>query len=518
MRGTVWIPDWPVVAALLSGQVEAHVPIAVHEQRIIAVNGLAYREGVRTGMRRRQAQALVPHLVLVRHDGTRDVQYFERVVRACEEHIAYLSVLEPGLITFLARGPLRTAGSVSALADNLIGDITQRTGLEARVGFGEGLLTSVLAARQGTHVRNARPFLDAHPVAALEYIAFSSQARARVRAFINAMEDLGIRRIGDLRSLDAQALVTRFGDIGKHVITLINGGDLDQAGESYPLQELTVERALDPPLTNLDQATFLAREMAEELSSYLTQRGVIAREISIQTRSESGKQRERKWALDVASAKDITDRVRWQLSAWISDGEGPESGIERIVVVAKAIAQAGLAQGTLWGSERANREAAVRAVSRIQSLLGDKSVLVPERVGGRHPLEAHSTRLWDAASTLPEHRDAPWPGTIPSPWPNLVKAKPEKITLCDAHGHECLVSALGTFYCQEQCDNPTPFELKIEGRAERIDSLAGPWLQAVGWWNPQTQERKAWLELVCDKRGYLIYREDRQWWMAGIYE
>ena len=518
MRGAVWIPDWPVAAALLSGQAEANEPIAVFEHRIVAINGLAEREGVRVGMKRRQAQSLLPNLTLIRHDAALDVAHFERVVRACEEHIAYLSVLEPGLLTFLARGPVASAGSVSALSENLIGEIALSTGLEAHVGFGEGLLTAVLAARHDAHVRNTRPFLDGHPVTALEHVAFSTQARARVRAFVHAMEDLGIRRIGDVRALDRQALATRFGDIGRHVITLIDGGDLD-AGESYPVHELTVERTLDQPLVNLDQAAFLAREMAEELSSELTRRGVIAREIAISTRSETGQERQRRWSLDVASAKDITDRVRWQLTAWISDrDESPDSGIERLVVVAQAIAPAGVAQGTLWGADRGSKEAATRAVSRIQSLLGDRAVFVPERVGGRHPLEAHTHRLWDAANALTEHANDPWPGTLPGPWPNLVKASPEKISVVDACGHECSLSALGTFYCQQQCTDPTPVALRLGAGATQIHSLAGPWLQAVGWWNPQSHQRKAWVEVVSDKRGYLIYREKSQWWLAGVYE
>ena len=122
MRGVVWIPDWPVVAALLSGQAEANEPIAVFEHRIVAINGLAHREGVRVGMKRRQAQSVLPTLKLIRHDAALDVAHFERVVRVCEQHIAYLSVLEPGLLTFLARGPVASAGSVSALSQNLIGE------------------------------------------------------------------------------------------------------------------------------------------------------------------------------------------------------------------------------------------------------------------------------------------------------------------------------------------------------------------------------------------------------------
>lgn len=525
MRGVVWIPDWPVVTAVGSGQARPEEPIAVFEQRIIAVNGLAHRAGVRAGMKRRQAQSLLPELQLIRHDGALDAAHFERVVRVCEEHIAYLSVLEPGMATFFARGPITAAGSATALSNSLIGDIARFTGLEAHVGFGQGLLTSVLAARQDAHVRHMRPFVDAHPIHALTHVAFTSQARARISAFARAMEDLGVRRIGDLRTFDRAALATRFGDVGRHIITLLDGGDPEQVvGESYPVRELTVERSADPPLERVDQAAFLARQIAEELHAELTRRGVIAREIAISAYSAAGEVRERRWSVDIASAGDITDRVRWQLGAWLASGnEGPRAGIERIVVVTSAFAPAGLAQGTLWGGERGGGAGVARAVSRIQSLLGDQSVLVPERVGGRHPQEAHQLRLWDAAETT--HADeAPWPGTLPKPWPNVVKAKPENITVTDSSGHECHLSALGTFYCQEQCADPTPAAMHapslVRGQQDvTFTALAGPWLHAVGWWNPQTHQRKAWLEAIDEhQRGYLIYRENNRWWLAGVYE
>ena len=53
----VWVPDWPVVAAAAVAQVPGHVPVAVHDGRAVtAVSALARAEGVRRGMRRRQAQ------------------------------------------------------------------------------------------------------------------------------------------------------------------------------------------------------------------------------------------------------------------------------------------------------------------------------------------------------------------------------------------------------------------------------------------------------------------------------
>ncbi|MCM3906670.1 DNA polymerase Y family protein [Trueperella bernardiae] len=512
MRGSVWVPDWPVASVIMAGRALLEEPVAIYANRVVAVNGVAYAEGVREGMKRRQAQSVASGLHLIRQDPDLEVASFERVVRVCEEHIAYLSVLEPGLITFLARGPVGAAGSVRALSENLVGDIALHTGLEAHVGFGDGLLTSILAARTDAHVRHAPPFLDAHPVGAILHGAATARSREQMRAFVGAMENLGVLTIGDLRRLDRAALLTRF-EVAGRVLSLIDGGEPERDGASYGVQELVVEREADPPLANLDQAAFLARQMGEELAEALTLRGVIARELTICTRSSV--ERRRAWSLDAASAKDISDRVRWQLSAWMSE---EQHGISRISIAASAILPAGRAQGALWGSDRASADAAARAVSRIQSLLGEDSVVAPEHVGGRHPLEAHQMRLWEQAPSDTLRAD-PWPGRLPEPWPSFVKAAPEKIAVLDARGHDCALTALGTFSCAHGCAHPRPAALVAGGAPERLVTAAGPWLQATGWWVPTSEQRKAWMEFADLRgRGYLAYREGGQWWLAGVYE
>ncbi|MBB3024589.1 DNA polymerase IV [Trueperella pyogenes] len=519
MRGSIWIPDWPVANVIMAGHARPEEPIAIYDNHIIALNGVAYQEGVREGMKRRQAQSLIPRLRLIHHDPASDVASFEQVVRVCEEHIAYFSVLEPGLVTFLARGPVASAGSMHKLSENLVGDIALRTGFEAHVGFGDGLLTSILAARQDVQVQDATCFLDAHPVSDILRAVFSAHSRRLIQAFILALENLGVRRIGDLRQLDRHALVTRFGDTGKQVLSLIDGSEPEGEASSYDLRELVVHRDIDTPLNSLSEAAFLARAMAAELANELEKRGVIARELTIFTRTQ-GQERQRVWALDVASARDISERVRWQLTAWMAeDGGGPDSGITHISVHASAIVPAGHAQGRLWGADRSSRDAATRAISRIQSLLGDTAVVVPEHVGGRHPLEAHQMRVWGSAVPDTAQCSDPWPGALPEPWPNKVKAIPEKVSVLDARGHDCELSALGVFYCESGCTDSRPALLSWGSRQVGLTSVAGPWLQAVGWWNPHTQQRKAWIEAADDQaRAYLAYREDHQWWLAGIYE
>ena len=525
-RGVVWIPDWPVVAAQLRGEVDPAKSLAVAGQRgLVAVNGIAREHGLSVGMRKRTAQSIDPDVQLIKSDDVRDVLAFDPVIRACEEHISDVVVLEPGTLTFLARGPIRTAGSVSELAEALVGDIADVAGVEAHVGFGEGLLTALLAARYDADVPDAEPFLDGQRVEVLMEACFSAPAKSAMEAFIGSMNSLGIRLLGDLRRLDRNALVSRFGAQGQLARLLAEGKEPGGAGKLHETVTCTVSWDLDEPLQQLDQAAFIAREMAEDLLSRLTGGGKMAREFTISARTESGTMRQRTWCVDAAGVRDVSDRVRWQLSAWLREadvagedsGVGPDSGIVFLGIDAGQLYPAGLSQGTLWGGNRAHAQAARRAVTRIQSLLDDDAVVVPHRVGGRAPLDAYKIEPWDAEAPKGEP-DAPWPGSLPRPWPATVLSTPAQVRVLDSSGHECQVSALGVFYCDSHCLDPRPHRLVEKGATHVLASCVGPWLHSEGWWNPHTQQRKAWCEAVdAVGEGLLFHREGGSWWLTGRY-
>ncbi|MCR6703259.1 MAG: hypothetical protein NVV66_00675 [Cellulomonas sp.] len=153
-RTTVlWVPDWPVVAAVAALEVPAHLPAAVLAgQRVSAVNALARLEGVRRGMRRRQAQGCCPELELLPADDARDVRMFEPVAMAAETVVAGLEVVRPGLLLLPAGGASRYHGSEDALAERLVEAVAQGTGHECAVGTADGLLAAVVAARIGAWV------------------------------------------------------------------------------------------------------------------------------------------------------------------------------------------------------------------------------------------------------------------------------------------------------------------------------------------------------------------------------
>src|SRR5512132_3791263 len=105
--GVLWCPNWAVVAA----QAAFDEPVVVlHGNRVIAHSLAAGREGIVVGQRRRQAQACCPHVRLVDHDPDGDARRFDEIVTAIAALIPRIEITEPGMLSFLAKGPSRYFG------------------------------------------------------------------------------------------------------------------------------------------------------------------------------------------------------------------------------------------------------------------------------------------------------------------------------------------------------------------------------------------------------------------------
>ena len=101
-------------------QAAADEPVVVlHGNRVIAHSLAAGREGIAVGQRRRQAQACCPHVRIVAHDPDGDARRFESVVTAIAALIPRVEITEPGMLSFLAKGPSRYFGGEAAMAERM---------------------------------------------------------------------------------------------------------------------------------------------------------------------------------------------------------------------------------------------------------------------------------------------------------------------------------------------------------------------------------------------------------------
>ncbi|HLS49322.1 MAG TPA: DNA polymerase Y family protein [Actinomycetaceae bacterium] len=491
-RVAVWVPDWPVAAAVIQGLAAAHEPVAVHDGReVLVCSAAARRQGVRRGMRRRSAQGVCPELVLVAADEDRDARNFEAVAQGVEEVAAGVQVLRPGVVLLPARGAVRHAGSEERLAELIVGEVAEHSGAECQVGISEGLLAPLLAAQlqQAVPVGEAAAFLAPHRIETLELGVGVGQRRQELSELAGVLHRLGLRTLGAFAALPAGDVAARFGARGLWAHALAGGGELRVGHPRRPEPDITVQADLDPPIARVDVAAFAARGLAEKLADRLLRRGLLCARLRIEAGTENGERLTRTWRLDASpTAAELTDRVRWQLEGWLTgrSARPPSAPLLRLELTAEEVGPAGAHSEGLWGRAPKGGVQAQRAALRVQSLLGVEQVLIPVLQGGRHPRQRTRLVAWGDEPVALRSPEAPWPGRLLAPEPATVFAEPPAAELLDAQGRPVTCSERGAV-------SASPAAIRIpaatDPRAPRelvaVRAWSGPWLMAEEWWRVQ---------------------------------
>ncbi|RGC67967.1 DNA polymerase IV [Micromonospora sp. MW-13] len=531
----LWCPDWPVLAAEIVEGVPAVGPVAVlHANRVVACSERARAEGVRRGLRKREAQGRCPQLTVVDHDPGRDARAFEPVVAAVEEVAAGVEVVRPGACALAARGPSRYLGGEQAAAERIIEQVAQTCAVESQVGIADGVFAAGLAARAGQVVpAGGTPgFLAGLPVEALGRPALADLLRR-----------LGVRTLGDFAALPAGDVLARFGFDGALAHRLAAGRDHRPLAVRQPPADLAVTADHDEPIDRVDAAAFAARALAERLHDRLAAHGLACTRLGIEAVTADGQELHRVWRHDgLLTAAAIADRVRWQLDGWLSGSTGrsgarparPTAGIIRLRLVPDGVlAQVGLQPG-LWGETGEERERAHRALSRVQGILGPEAVVTAVLGGGRSPADQVRLVPWGderlparpggptrpAQDALPAPVNPagsgtvpPWPGRLPPPAPAVVLPAPLAATVYDAAGEPVGVSARLQV-------SAAPARLVV-GTARPVDIVgwAGPWPVDERWWAPAEARRRARFQVcLADGAALLLAVEAGQWLVEAIYD
>ncbi len=404
----VWSPDWPVTAAARAAHVPPHQPAAVVVgNRVLACSAVARAQGVRRGLRRREAQARCPELAVLARDADRDARAFEPVVVAVEELAPGVEIVRPGLLALPARGPVGWFGGEQAAAERIVDQVAARTGVECQVGVADGLFAAVLAARRGLAVGAGDTPAFLAPLGVEELDRDPDVDRS---GLVDLLRRLGLRSLGAFGALDADDVASRFGADAVLGHRLARGLDPRPPVRRRPPEELAVEIELDPPVDRVDAAAFAARGLATALHRTLAGHGLSCTRLGIAARTTDGEELHRIWrCAEPLTPAATVDRVRWQLDSWLArtrrlrssaafagaaapDGElagdrdsSAAGGVRWLRLVPEETVTAGALQLGLWGETGEVDARAGRALVRVQALLGPESVVTGVLVGGREP-------------------------------------------------------------------------------------------------------------------------------------
>jgi len=516
----VWCPDWPVTAAVLAGTAPAGAPVAVLAAgQVMASSAAARSEGVRRGLRRREAQSRCPDLVVLSHDPDTEARLFEPVVRAVEACCAGIEVLRPGLVATAARGPARYYGGETVVLDRL----RAACPVPCVVAVADGVFAATLAAQCLPPLRRSAdsgPVQSAHAVVpaggSADFLApqpIDALGRPELAVLLHR---LGLSTLGAFGALSTRDVSTRFGADGALAHRLARGLDARPLAARRPPPELTVGTVFDPPVDRVDTAAFAARALATRFHELLTARGLGCLRLAIVARTEHGQELIRCWRHEGAlSATAVADRVRWQLDGWLTAASGPTAGITELRLIPdQVIPHAGQQLG-LWGGTGDADDRADRALVRVQGMLGPDAVCTAVPAGGRGAADQLQLVPWGEPRVADRDPDHPWPGRIPAPSPATVLTAAVAVHVSDAAGTPVTVDGRGVL-------TTPPARLGLADRVEEVAAVtawAGPWPVDERWWDAATAGRRARFQVVtADGTARLLAISGGRWWVEAVYD
>jgi len=278
----------------------------------VAVTPDAFAMGVRVGMRRGEAEALVPTAVTLIADPGTEAVAFEPVALAIEAVVPAMEMAAPGLVYLSTAGAVRYYGSEETVVGRLVAAV-ESVAPGGRFGLADGPFAARMAAERAVDgpllVADTAGFLAGIDVAALG-----------VEELVATFRWLGIGTLGGLAALPRAAVASRFGPAGLEAHRIASGEDRTVHPRSIR-DEVVVEERFDPPLDDFERAAFAARALAGRLLEAVAPSGAMPHRVEVEVEAASGMVRARTWRSAHPFAEvELAERVRWQLRAWIESG------------------------------------------------------------------------------------------------------------------------------------------------------------------------------------------------------
>jgi protein ImuB len=510
----LWFPGWPVTAwALAEGEDAGRPIVVIAANRVVACSPEASAEGVRTGQRRREAQARCPDLLVLPVDEAVQAREFAAVVE-CVEHLAPgVQVVRPGVCAVRSRGLAGYVGSEAEAAEVLLEAVVTTLGVTTgRVGVADGLFAALQAAYAGEPVRVVAPggspaFLAPLPV-----------SRLGSEELTVLLPRLGVHTLGDFAALGEAAVRDRFGLHGSRLHALASGADPSVVQPRVPPPELVRQVEFEPALALVDQVAFTVRATVDSFIAGLAQAGLACTELRVEITGELDELVARTWGTPgVFDAAAVVDRIRWQLQAAAGSQLGSAVTGVRLEPVA-VDAQANHVPG-LFGT--GTDERVHHVLSRVQAMLGHDGVLTPRVGGGRWLAERQELVPWgdrgatgsgQAQPAVGGRPVAPWPGSLPQPLPSAVFTEPHPVQVVAADGQPVGIDDRGQL-------RGVPTQVRDGDERRTVIGWAGPWPIDERSWDPARHRRASRFQVV-DGTGaaWLLVLQGGRWWAEGRYD
>lgn len=506
----VWCPDWPVTAAAQAAALSPTAPLAVIDKgRVVASSSAARRDGVRRGLRLREAQSRCTELIALPYEPAQAARAFDPVLRRLEDAVPGVMVLRPGTCALRARGPSRYYGSEEQAAAWLLARVLELGIPAARIGVADG----VFAAEQAARAPGTPPVRIIPPEASPLFLAPLPVSTVVEERLATLLHRLGVHTLGAFAALPPDDVRQRFGAEAALAQEKAAGRERHAVTARVPPRLFDELVEFEPALDQIDLVTFGIRQGADRFIDRLSAARLVCTAVRVEMCSESGERSSRVWLHPRwFTAADVVDRVRWQLQGDSASDSGLRSGIVSVQLLPDRFDSTGNHEPGLWGSGADER--IHHSLSRLQSLLGHEGVLTAVVGGGRLLRDRHVLVPW-GDSPPPAPAPMPWPGHLPGLVPATVYRSPLPVTLRSATGATVTIDDRGTVSNPPVHFAPTADPANLRA----VVGWSGPWPVVERWWEPRGGTHVDRLQ-VLDDRGdaWLLNREGGLWWAEGHYD
>jgi protein ImuB len=493
-------PEWRRHPAAV---VAADQPQAV----VLWVNEKAARAGVRPGHRYAAALALAGDLRAGVVSSARIERGVARIGERLHLHSPHVEPAEadPGAFWLDASGLSRIYPSLESWAQSIRADLA-RAGFSSRVVVGFSRFATYALAKSQEHAR-ARVLATAE----------EEQAAARgvplawlglVPSVRDALEQLGVRTVGDLLALPAEQLQERWGR-PLHLLHRLAAGET-----SDPLHprkvEAPLERSilLDAPDASAERLLLYAGRLLDAVLVELARRCQALAALSLRLRLDRMGERVEtiRPAAPTLDARQILGLIRLRLET-----VSLPAGVEEILLAATGAGATAEQLRIFARQTRRDAGAAARAFARLRARFGEGTVVRAALRQGHLPEACFE---WQPLNALPSESAASRPQPLQSQSPASGPRAP-------ASGPRALVRRI----------YEKPLALPPRPRSEpdgwllrglvhgRVSRLVGPYVYAGAWWRRLVQRDYYYAQMDRGELLWIYYdRVRRRWFLHGRVE
>ena len=481
-----------------AGDAPAARPIAlVDEHRICAANAAAQAQGVKPGLKRATALALAPRLALGQADPARDAEAMVPLTHAALAFTSQVSLQpawEPGAaantVLLEVQASLRYFGGIDRLLRRL---------QQAILPLGHAARIATAATAQGAAV-----LARIEPPPRCADLASTRQALAAAPVWLlgpgrehwEALQGMGLRRIGDLLGLPRAGLARRFGEGLLAEIDAAFGRRPDPREAIVPARLFESRLELFARADSTEQVLHGTAILLSRMVAWLAAQHAFVRRFRLlmhhETRWQQGDRTPQATALEIALAEPARDSAHLLilLRERLAQVQLPAPTLE-IALQAEDIVKRAAPNSELFPTHQSESEGLTRLVERLQARLGADRVQRLAGVDDHRPERASRGQRADASVR---------PARL-SPRGARRSARGSA-----GAGEARAVFASRPVWLQSVAEPLAELRSRplLDGRP--LSLLSGPERIEAGWWDAELAERDYFIAEAADGALVWIYR------------